>query len=96
MLKRTAACRMVCQALQGVLEEFDAKEQSLGGAAGISISTFIEALQGVVNTSGMQKLQSTIKGRTEVTKLDLKNMLNAHWQATTGWPAVQWAEAEQT
>ncbi|KAG7669685.1 hypothetical protein KSW81_007834 [Nannochloris sp. 'desiccata'] len=83
------------QALQGVLDDFDAKERALGGRAGISISTFIEGLQGVVNTIDMQKLQSTIKGRTKVFKLDLKNMLDAHWQTTTSWPAVQWAEAEQ-
>ena len=82
-------------ALQEVLEEFDVKERALGGRAGISISTFIEALQGVVNTIDIQKLQSTIKGRTKVFKLDLKNMLDAHWQTTTSWPAVQWAEAEQ-
>ncbi|KAG7674704.1 hypothetical protein KSW81_006136 [Nannochloris sp. 'desiccata'] len=82
-------------ALQVVLEKLDAKEKSLGGRAGISISTFVEALQGVVNTTDMQKLQSNIKGRTKVTKLDLKNMLDAHWQTTTSWPAVQWAEAEQ-
>ncbi|KAG7668198.1 hypothetical protein KSW81_002097 [Nannochloris sp. 'desiccata'] len=83
------------QALQGVLEKLDAKEKSLGGRAGISISTFIEALQGVVNTTDMQKLKSTIKGRSKVTKLELKNLLDVHWQATTGWPAVQWAEAER-
>lgn len=76
------------------MEEFDAKERSLGGGAGNSISTFIEALQGAVNATDVQKLQNTIKGRSKVTKLDLKNMLDAHWEATTGWPAVQWAEAE--
>ncbi|KAH7624538.1 hypothetical protein NADE_003892 [Nannochloris sp. 'desiccata'] len=52
------------------------------------------ALQGAVNATDVQKLQNTIKGRSKVTKLDLKNMLDAHWEATTGWPAVQWAEAE--
>jgi hypothetical protein len=82
------------QALQGVLEKLDAMEKSLGGRAGISISTFIEALQGVVNTTAIQKLQSAIKGRTKVTKLDLKNMLDAPWETTTGWPAVEWAEAD--
>ncbi|KAG7674169.1 hypothetical protein NADE_009243 [Nannochloris sp. 'desiccata'] len=82
------------QALQGVLEKLDAKEKSLGGRAGISISTFIEALQGVVNTTAIQKFQSAIKGRTKVTMLDLKNMLDAHWETTTGWPAVEWAEAD--
>jgi hypothetical protein len=30
-----------------------------------------------------------------VTKMDLKNMLDAHWQVTTGWPAVCFAEAEE-
>ncbi|KAG7670716.1 hypothetical protein KSW81_004151 [Nannochloris sp. 'desiccata'] len=81
--------------LQVVLEKLDAKEKSLGGRAGISMSTFIEALQGVINTKYMQNLQSTIKGRTKATKPGLKNMLDAHWQATTSWPTVQWAQAEQ-
>ncbi|KAH7618622.1 hypothetical protein NADE_005471 [Nannochloris sp. 'desiccata'] len=42
----------------------------------------------------MQKLQSTIKGRTKVSKLDLKIMLDTHWQATAGWPAVCNGKAE--
>ena len=96
LAKEKGSLQSGIQALQGVLEEFDAKERSLGGGAGISISSFIEGLQGVVNTTDTQKLQSTIKGRTKVSKLDLKIMLDVHWQATTDWPAVQWAEAEQT
>jgi hypothetical protein len=65
------------------------------GGSGISISAFIEALQGVVNTTDVPKLQSAIKGRSKVTKLDLRNMLDAHWQTTTGWPTVSYGEAEQ-
>jgi hypothetical protein len=72
-----------------------AKERALGGAAGISISTFIEALQGMVNTTDVNKLDSTIKGRTKVSTLDLKKLLDAHWQTTTDWAAVSYGEAEQ-
>ncbi|KAH7619702.1 hypothetical protein NADE_007990 [Nannochloris sp. 'desiccata'] len=51
---------------------------------------------GVVNTTDVQKLKSTIKGRTKVSMPDLKKMLDAHWQVTTGWPAVCYGEAEKT
>jgi hypothetical protein len=81
------------RALEQVLGEFAGKEKSLGGGSGISISAFIEALQGVVNTSDVQKLQSAIKGRSKVTKMDLKKLLDAHWQTTTDWPAVCYDEA---
>ena len=82
------------KALQQVLEDYDDNEHSQRGGSGVSISSFIEALQGVVNTTDVKKLQSAIKGRSKVTKLDLKNMLDAHWQTTAGWPAVCYGEAE--
>jgi len=39
------------QALQGIFEAFNAKEKELGGAKGITISSFLEGLQAVVNAT---------------------------------------------
>jgi hypothetical protein len=80
-------------ALQSIWEELDALERSMGGKA-LSISACVDRLQSVINCTKPETLESNLKGqgRTKVTKQDLKNILDRHWQLTSAWPSVSYAD----
>jgi hypothetical protein len=80
-------------ALQSIWEELDALERSLGGKA-LSLPIFVDGLEHVINWTKPETLESNLKGqgRTKVTKQDLKNILDRHWQLTSVCPSVSYAD----
>jgi hypothetical protein len=80
-------------ALQSIWEELDALERSLGGKA-LSLALFVDGLENIINCTKPETLMSNLKGqgRTKVTKQDLKTILDRHWQLTSAWPSVSYAD----
>jgi hypothetical protein len=80
-------------ALQSIWEELDALERSMGGKP-LSLPIFVDGLESVINCTKPETLMNNLKekGRTKVTKQDLKNILDRHWQLTSAWPSISYAD----
>jgi hypothetical protein len=79
--------------LQSIWEELDALERSMGGKP-LSLPIFVDGLESVINCTKPETLMNNLKekGRTKVTKQDLKNILDRHWQLTSVWPSVSYSD----